>query len=345
MVLMAGRARLGRIKEISLGKLRDKLVTERNHQEDFDELRGRDMTFHNDGTISFRPAGTQRFAWNKWAFQQFANRIEIPTEFLRRSPLGEGPASQKALVDHHKEAIDGAKFLVRVKKLDTPDKETGAVGLVRAFLSDRYSKLDNLDFVDLVTPMIEKHQMKVQLGEFNDQSFHMRLLFPEEIDVGNNPNKPDIHNIGIHARNSEVGAYNAMGDYLLFRQICTNGLVAMVDREHLFNQKHIGIDRHSLRASILASVEKVERRVDEMVGRIQEVARQTIVNPVLELERTLKGSKATEDFVNAAKIAYESEPIATKFGIIQAITRAAQDFPIETRVSMEEMAGRYLLAA
>ena len=339
------RTRIRPSKKLSLDHLRDKLLIEAKHHEDV-LVKGRDIMFGDDGLITVRGGGTRsgdKFSWNDYAFGQFCAKIEVPADFVRRSPLS-GPASKKSIVDHWKEQVDGKTFLMRLHNLDTPDEKTGADGYVRAFLTERFSKFDNLELLNVAEPFIESRGLEIQIGHHSDKSFHMRLLDPNVIDVG--IDKPDPHQTGIHVLNSEVGAFNLQGDFLVYRQICTNGLIALFDKKHLFSHKHVGIEAHEIRARFSAGLEMMQDRTQSVVDRLQTLQEATIPDPLRELHAKLKANRATDEFINLAFVAYQEEPMTTQYGVIQAITRAAQRLSsFDQRTEMEELAGRLLLAA
>jgi hypothetical protein len=247
---------------------------------------------------------------------------------------------------------------MRLHNLDEPDPKTGARGYVRAFLTDRFSKFDNLELLDVATPFIEKHNLQLQIGAATDKGLHLRLLHPSAIDLktGLLPTTPpeahivdrnaDVHQFGLHVLNSEIGAYNLQGDFLVFRQICTNGLVVMFEKKHLFSHKHIGIEAHEIRTRFAAGLEEMQDRAGGVFERLSHFAEAALPDPLAVIHRELKANKATDDFINLAFRAYETEPIASKFGLLQAITRAAQQLhSLDQRVAMEEVAGKLLMAA
>lgn len=58
----------------------------------------------------------------------------------------------------------------------------------------------------------------------------------------------------------------------------------------------------------------------------------------------LKRARLGKRQLDALEAAYAKEPEATAFGIVQAVTRAAQDFEPEPRYELERAAAGYLTA-
>lgn len=331
------------MRQVSLDELEATLTGMANGTHDV-HVKGRDMVFGEDGTMTVRG---KKYTWNDWSFSQFCAKLKLPTEFLRRCPNGTGPSGKKGIVDFWKEQADSKNFFLRVKDAATKDSETGAEGYVRAVLTDRYSILDNLDLLNLMKPFIRSHDLSLQIGHVTDKSYHMRLLFPKEIPIGDpdGGGGGDVHQVGIHITNSEVGATNLGGDFLLYRQVCMNGLMAVFNNEPLFSQRHINIDTHELRMSVKSALEMVTERQDEVIGRAERAMGQTVVNPHRELKRVLKNGRASDDFIEMAIEAYDAAPNPTRFGVTQAMTQAAQRLQMDARVLIENVAGSYLMAA
>lgn len=360
---------MGRVEVVSIEHLRGKLLTEARHHQDV-WVKGRDMTFTQDGLMFITNAKgdgdvdvelKHPYSWTDFAFGQFCAFLEIPPDFIRRCPVN-GPSGKKGIVDHWKGGVDGKTFLLRLYNLDKPDEKTGAGGYIRGFLTERYSRFDNLELLNVAEPFIKEHQLQIQIGQHTDKSFHMRLLHPKVFDIKTGrPVRPedqpppgahvvnqnsDNHQMGLHVGNSEVGAFNLLGDFVLFRQLCTNGLVVLFDRKHLFTHKHVGIEQHEIRTKLQAALGEMNDRSDSVIEKVEMLAAAKLEQPLNELRRQIKALGGTNDFVTLAFQAYEEEPIPSRFGVVQAITRAAQKLPsIDARFKMEQLAGQILLAA
>lgn len=359
MVLQLRRTGLGystfkpQAVAITVEEMRKKLTIDAKHNQDV-MVKGRDIHVSDDGLVMLRGKTNDRgfdvaweggpYSWRDFAFGQFCAKLEIPGDFVRKSPVT-GPASKKAIIDHWKGEVDGKTFLMRLHNLEKPDEKTKSVGLVRAVLSERFSKFDNLELLDVAEPFIKSEGLICQIGANTEKSFHMRLVHPKTIDFTGPGGKLDVHQVGVHVLNSEVGAYNLLGDFFTYRQICTNGLVVLFDKKHLFQCKHIGIEAHEVRTRFAAALQTMHDKTEVFFERLDRSVTTKLPDPLATLHQHLKYSKATDDFIQAATLAYEEEPAASRYGIVQAITRAAQKLPIDQRLEMEGVAGRFLMAA
>ena len=203
----------GSTRVVSLERVRERVDQARARCHDL-EVRARDVTYLPNGCVSVAGDGGSVFGFTNWSFAQWCAKLKVPVPFMRASPEGDGPAGRKAIFDYWKEQIADKRLLLRVKDHETTDKETGATGRVRAVLTDRYSIFDNHDLLEMVSPLILKNGLSIVQANLTDESFHMRLLWPDDIAVGVKlDGTPDIYQYGIHAANSEVGFRNITGGH------------------------------------------------------------------------------------------------------------------------------------
>jgi hypothetical protein len=108
-------------------------------------------------------------------------------------------------------------------------------GRVRAFLSDRYRRLDNFDLMEHLLPVLgEIDGLNFHVASLTDLRLYVRAILPglqAEIKVG------QIVQAGVEIRNSEVGAGRfEVGPYL-WKLDCLNGMVSNVGR---MARAHVG---------------------------------------------------------------------------------------------------------
>jgi hypothetical protein len=85
-----------------------------------------------------------------------------------------------------------------------------------------------------------------------------------------------------------------------------------------------------LRRGAYVMDEAVGQRVDDVEAEVREV---------------LKSAKLPTKLVRPILSAYAREPHASRFGVSQALTLAAQTESPEVRLQLEEVAGRYLASS
>ena len=170
------------------------------------------------------------FALNDHAQHQMAARLEIPRRFWDR------------LRDNHPDILTDAvrKLMVRepeVRMVRTLDQTA------RAYLSNRYRRLDNYDLMDrAVLPVLHENgpeRMIVLKANLTDTRMYLKVLFPEVTFTP--PDGQELHG-GVVIGNSEVGAGSLFVDPFMYRSFCFNGLVfgAQSFADYGLRKTHIG---------------------------------------------------------------------------------------------------------
>lgn len=209
----------------SLIELGNELQRQRNARKDFiADTRTLEMASTDCGSIMrlFIDNNPHEFTVSDIAHQQIASRLQIPFRYYQKMQ-NEYPH----LLDENINswfAKNGERRMVRV--LDNQ---------VRAFLSDRYRRLDNLELCAAVLPIInEMNGVDIMSCDVTDKHLYIKVVnkkIKAEISVG------DVVQAGFVISNSEVGLGSLKVEPLIYRLVCKNGLI-MKD----FSQKryHVG---------------------------------------------------------------------------------------------------------
>lgn len=112
-------------------------------------------------------------------------------------------------------------------------------GTARAFLSDRYRRIDNFDIANAVLPILqgmENVELNFESAEVTDSRMYIKVVNKKLTkDV-----KPGDHvQSGVIITNSEVGMGTVTIQPLLYRLVCTNGMVVN-DVHSRTRRRHIG---------------------------------------------------------------------------------------------------------
>jgi hypothetical protein len=96
-------------------------------------------------------------------------------------------------------------------------------GTARAFLSDRYRRIDNYQIANTVLPIInEMPDARVESCEITDSKLYLKIVNPRlQADVV----PGDTVQAGIIISNSEVGLGSVNVQPLVYRLVCSNGMV------------------------------------------------------------------------------------------------------------------------
>ncbi len=281
--------------------------------------------------------GVEGLALSDYAMGQAFSRLGIPVAYGRKL-MKERP-DLVATQFNHWTSKETRQVLVRMRI-----HENGQ-GVIRGFLSDRYSILDNKDVFDGLSRIIETTpEAELTSTHIDDRRAHIRLSFPElSADFGLNPEgKPDILRVGVDIVNSEVGASSLRITPVVYRLVCTNGLKGWAPTGERFVQRHMHLTTNELYGRMSTAVVDAIRGGDTMIETLQG-ARKTKVEEPLDIIKELAAKQTySQTVTDTAQRNFLIEPEPSLYGIMNAFTRTARDLPNERRLEMEEFAGSLL---
>ena len=155
--------------------------------------------------------GVGRYGITTLARRQLAEKLKIPFAYFERMR-----SEQPALLDRNVNTwlqTDNERRMIRT--LD---------GQVRAVLSDRYRRLDNFDLAENVLPILQRlPDARFESVELTETKMYIKVITPRvqyEMAPG------DVVQAGIVITNSEVGQGTLSVQPLVYRLVCSNGLIA-----------------------------------------------------------------------------------------------------------------------
>jgi hypothetical protein len=241
-------------------------------------------------------------------------------------------------------------------------------GEARGFLSDRYRQMDNLEILTRLLPVIQKlpavnwAQSSLQV---TDQKMYLQLVDwskPAIIKSGTHERMDDVLQRGVVISNSEVGLGSFSVQPLVFRQVCSNG---MIISEYAARKFHVGgkntadagitwqSDTHRARneTTILEMRDlMIAAMSDEFLAKVaaraQDAADQSIkgaevVNAVTNVTERFR---LTQDERSSVESHFIEGGDLSLWGLVNSITRAAQDVPSYDRSVELQAVGGNLLA-
>ncbi len=283
-----------------------------------------------DGLVALSPNGDEkRLTPTSWATGQLCARLGIPTSYFRKCPTILQDVQANFWLKDANSASGGQsdRWFLRAKD-DT----------LRAVLSDRYSPLDNTTLMECLRPMLDA-RYRVDWFGLSDESLHLRIIDPQRT---REVLPDDALSVGIHLTNSEVGFRSVTVDSLVYRLVCTNGLIRMVKGKSLLRQRHI----HLAQPRFVAALEEaLQNALCEADGFIEQL-RCTTTQPVPDVENTLNRlaehhslSETTRQAMFASLLQEPFGQSETVYGLVNALTNAAQRLPDENRYDLEVLAG------
>lgn len=236
-------------------------------------------------------------------------------------------------------------------------------GDVRALLSDRYRRIDNLDIMGAVMPVLqERPDMQVRAHNLSENHMHFQVFFPTlkaEIGLG------DVVTAGLTITNSETGTSSFKSELGLFRLVCLNGLIVntSLKRYHvgrkmggdeateLFSDETLAADDHAL---MLKVRDIVRGSLDEVAFmRHVEEARTAfgieLVRPVAAVEEITKRTGIGEgardrvlELLLDSSTPGVQEAGKTMWGMINALTAYAKEQEFSKAIDIEREAGKLM---
>jgi hypothetical protein len=218
------------------------------------------------------------------------------------------------------------------------DEEAKGEAVLRAFVSPTYAPIDDLCVFEALKAALggRLQEFRFVRLDVTDESSQYAAVNREDVDLG--IAKPDHHRNGFLIANSETGSRSLTLLVWIWRLVCTNGLIA--PESSVFRMIHrrqkTGIMQEKLARAVRLLPEYWQRG-----ERTLRSARQVLVeDPHAALEVMVTAHPQLRPISDSVHEAYDQDPEPNRFGLIQAITRAAQTLRPEDRLTMEEFAGR-----
>lgn len=292
---------------------------------------------------------TENFVVNDIAERQLADRLKIPAAYYDRMK-----AEIPGLLDQN------------VNAWFTQNPETRMVRIldnqVRAVLSNRYRRIDNYDLAGAVLPTLaDARGVNVVSCEITERRMYIKVINKRmELEV----KRGDIVQSGIVISNSEVGLGALKIEPLVYRLVCTNGLIAAdySQRKYHIGRIAAGEEEEVLELfrdeTLMADDHAFLLKVQDTVKAAFDKAKFSIIVDSMKLagERKIEGNpiKAVEvlgdrfQFSQTERSGIFRHLIQggelSQFALVNAITRTAQDSADYDRATDLERIGGQLLA-
>ncbi len=229
-------------------------------------------------------------------------------------------------------------------------------GTARALLSDRYRRIDNFEVASAVLPIISGMDgASVESCELTESRMYLKVVNPR---VTAEVKKGDIVQAGIIISNSEVGMGSVNISPLVYRLVCSNGMIAQdgaVRKYHVGRANEGGEDfsiyrNETIEADDKAFLMKLEDSVKAAVNQARFAA---IVDKMREATEATMEAKVVPQVVELASKEYGITEAEGKgilghliaggdlslYGLANAVTRQAQDVESYDRSTELEATG------
>ncbi len=236
----------------------------------------------------------------------------------------------------------GGALTCTARFIDDHDKGTGSN--LRCVASANYGILNNLDALEILRDAIGDGKILAS-HMFNDTDRIYGNFFPEDRMITQRGDSD--YGVGIAFRNSECLQSAFAIQPFLFRAVCLNGMIwgRRDGVEMLLTQRHIGkLDLVKIREQARIGIQAAMGKSEALLAMLNMCHDAEIALPNAAVAHLCRAHELTKEQGRAWSGAFMVEPEPTAWGVINALTRAAQApmFAGEKRSQMEELAGDLL---
>ncbi len=203
-------------------ELLTKIVNESKQKADYVvRTEGMRMYASQDNVLNFdlntNSNDSNIYAINNHALGQMATSFQVPRPYVDRM-MASKPQLVADNFNHWFKSSDSAKMI------RTHEMKDGAKFLVRAFLSDKYRRVDNDEIASTVLPILlePKNNWNITECQITDTKLYIKAIATNLIDE---VKKGDVVRYGVIISNSEVGSGAINVKPFIDRCVCNNGLI------------------------------------------------------------------------------------------------------------------------
>jgi len=221
--------------------------------------------------------------------------------------------------------------------------------VIRAIVSERYGVIDNHEAMEMVANALPSLNEALASHLFNDgDDIYGNILLPDYM-----KSEPDSdYGVGIAFKNSEIRNSTFKISPFLFRAICLNGMIwGRMNSEINVNQRHIGkIDLGDLQLQVTQAIKVALTQGNDMLTLLGYAKQVKVKNPVAVIAQLARDEKMTieqgklwhKGYLDSLHERHGDVHEKSAFGIINGLTRSAQDYTGATREEMETLASKIL---
>jgi hypothetical protein len=232
-------------------------------------------------------------------------------------------------------------------------------GTARAFLSERFRRIDNYEIANAIFPMIaDMKDATVESCEITEKRMYLKVVNPR---ITAEITKGDIVQSGLLISNSETGLGSVSVMPLVYRLVCTNGMIANDAGKKRYHSGRVneGDDGYEIYRN-----ETIEADDKAFVMKLQDIVRATAdsvqFERIVTAMRTGTTTMITGDIPGVVELASKNYGIMEKesegvldylirgkdlslYGLANAVTRQAQEVKSYDRSTELEMTAWQIL--
>ena len=264
----------------------------------------------------------------QFAFSQLCARMGVPANYIKKCFTS---GKEDLALQNFRAWSQEAEGNLLVRAND---------GVVRAVLSDSYAPFDSYQVLRALKYTVDmKRWIPTQVHLSEDR---LIVRFVDFTPLPVNDGSPLY--IGFTVSSSDVGRGSLNIKMMIYRSVCTNGMLISDMGGTLYKQHHIG---QAMTESKLQAFNKVFDNLDiaakEIVSNIGNCRKEHLKDyeMTMLIEKAKREMKLSEKSVDKLKELIDNVYEPTRWGLINGVTELAQDFTLETRLDMENWAGSF----
>jgi len=266
------------------------------------------------------------------AKKQLCGRCDMPAKYIGKLPSN----IQANLFNHefeNRSVLDNGKprkFFIRARN-----------NFVRAVLSDVYTPVDNVELLEiLISALYGKNSLESQDLHFkfhrhfntNDGSHFFLKLTLQNVERGG-------YKVGIMVGNSETGQQSVSCEPFVYRLACTNDLIVT---DNAFKFRHVHRSPQELKHRVFTAINQALPEAMQTAQKMIDAKHLQLPNisdTITAMTEKLGWTKERTDRVMSA---WSIEPEKNIEGLVNAVTRAAQQREGLARIDEEREAFKIL---
>ncbi len=317
-----------------------------DNAEDFERLMSQNVSRRPEQDIQLHLEDGTTYPILSNCHNQIRDRVRIPAKYYERMRA----EAQELLCQNVNHWFAESPERRMLRALD---------GNARAFLSDRYARIDHFDICNAALPvLIDYPGLEVRSCQVTDS--HLFVKAASKVKIGE-VKRGDPVSAGVMLQNSETGQGRYKVSMFVERLVCTNGMKAM----DLIGRTHLGA-RHETSSDIEVLLSDETKKVDDaaLMLKTRDVVKGVLEGGLFETyleklrettEHKITGDpvKAMEVLAGATDIREAEQPgilrhlieggDLSQYGVAQALTRYSQDVEDYGRATdFEAMGGQVI---
>lgn len=341
-------------EDLKIKELIDKAKTINSLSSDYiiETANRSNIFFNNDVGLSYYPDGKEypedlrRPVLTRYSMGQLCTKVGVPASYIDKCIKNGRIELATDNVNSWLGDYDKSLFIREYN------------GSVRGIFSSKYAVCDSHEILGVLEDTIDLENMKIKGSLLNEERLHLRLVDrkPLLIKDGDLQNKDlqDLY-VGVTIDSSDVGRSILTCRFFIYKQVCTNGMIVSKFGGTLFSQKHIGITPDEFREGLVAGLKMIPDLRKSAVDIIRDTKEKRFNVPdirnmkedelkevlsTIKVRTSLTSDESATKVINLMRDRYGN----TQWGFYNALTEVAQDFTLERRIDLENMAGNMLFA-